>query len=128
MPKSKSKSKLILNIKKSDKYQERFLILPVIAYTTYILLLLIAMIRQQSGNSHINIKFLMFWGILTYLMMVVISLFGFIRNHKLRLILLLINFAVSIAVIGLSISVMVLAQRDHVAEYSCNDYVRCLYN
>jgi len=122
------KSKLKLKLKKSDNYQERFLILPAIAYTTYILLLVVALIKQQNGNSHIDFKFLTFWGILTYLVMVVISLFGFVRAAKPRLILLTINFAISIAVIGLSISVMVLVHRSQTAVYSCNDYVRCLIN
>ena len=122
------KSKLKLKLKKSDNYQEKFLILPAIAYTTYILVLVIALIKQQSGNSHIDFKFLTFWGILTYLTMVVISLFGFVRAAKPRIILLMINFGISVAVIGLSISVMVLVHRNPTAIYTCNDYIRCLLN
>jgi hypothetical protein len=91
-------------------------------------MLALALIKQQSGNSHIDFRFLAFWGILTYIMMVVISLFGFIREKRAKMILLLVNVGISIAIIGLSISVMVLIHRSHTAEYSCNDYVRCLIN
>jgi hypothetical protein len=111
---------------KSIKYQGIFLLGPSVAYGCYVLLLALSLLRQRTGEGSINFMFLTFWGIITFLIALVMSSLGLVHNKKLRQVLLIVNIAVSLALIILSLSVIVLVHKSNITEYACRDFVRCL--
>jgi hypothetical protein len=111
---------------KPIKYQRIFLICPAIAYGCYALLLGLALLKQRAGAGRINFMFLTFWGIMTFLVALVLSSFGLVHSKKSRRTLLIVNIAVSLSLVILSLLVMVLIHKSQITEYACQDFIRCL--
>jgi hypothetical protein len=113
---------------KQLKYQDIYLIWPGIAYGCYILLSGVALLRQRTGNTNINFMFLLFWGIWLFLATVLLSLLGFVHRRKFRRILLVVNIAVSLAIIVATLAALTITYKTQPENYTCEDYVRCLFS
>jgi hypothetical protein len=112
--------------KETIAYQRSFLIGPALAYSLYIVVLVLALVRQNTSSTNINFMFLTFWGIVTLGVVIVLGLLGLARNKKIRQQLLIANAAVSVVIIIVSIAMVVVFEKSNTAQYTCQDYVRCL--
>jgi formate hydrogenlyase subunit 3/multisubunit Na+/H+ antiporter MnhD subunit len=101
---------------------------PVVAYGFYVALLIVALIKPTVGQSQIDFRFLTLWGIIIGLGLAVFGSISLIRRKDLKLVLAIISFAVSLVVIFLSVSAIVVILKNQPANYSCNDFIRCLVN
>jgi len=108
------------------KYQAKFLAGPLVAYGSYIVLCESALFIQSGRN--ISFAFLMFWGIVLFLTTVILSLFGFIHRKKLKQPLLIINTAISLAIIVFAVLLQPVVHKTQTANYACDDFVRCLFS
>lgn len=119
-------NKKVTSSDKSSRYNLMYLIFPAIAIGSYNLLLAAALLKQHSGVGDINFMFLSFWGLLIFLISLLLSLMGFIRRKELMIFMRVVNVAVSLVIIVLSLSIIFIINNPHPAHYSCNDFVRCV--
>lgn len=107
-------------------YHGKYLVGPAIAYGSYILLTIVALIKQTAGNKGISFMFLCFWGVWVFLIAVLLSLAGFVHKKGLRYALIATNVVVSLVLIVLAFSAIFVIHKTQVSSYACEDYVRCL--
>jgi cytochrome c biogenesis factor len=114
-------------INKKTNNLSRYLFFPAITWSLFLVLLITAIIKQNSGSVDINFEFLSYYAVIICLVLVVLVLFGLVKNKKLKQPLLLINASISIAIIVILIAMGIIINRPNTSKYACNDYVRCLF-
>ncbi|HUD07114.1 MAG TPA: hypothetical protein VMR34_04455 [Candidatus Saccharimonadales bacterium] len=119
--KSKSKTK-----SKKQTYQEIFLAPPLVACVSYIMVFIVALAKQNVDGKYISFSFLQFWGVILLLVLALVSLFGYVKNKSIRQGLFLLNGAVALVVLSLSVSLLSILYKADPSNYSCNDSIRCV--
>jgi len=107
-------------------YQKTYLVPPVAAFCSYLLLLIVALLKQHNGSMNFSFVFLGFWGSLLFFVTLGLGLLGLVHRKGLSRDLLLVNIAVSAAIIVLMLGALTVLYNNDASSYACSDSIRCL--
>jgi hypothetical protein len=112
--------------RRTKSYRRMFVMPPLIAYGSYLLLISAALLKEHSRTGNINFMFLSLWGVLIFLVTLLLSLLGFVQRKNLRTFLKVANVSVSLTIIILSVFAIFVINKVDNTSYTCDDFVRCI--